>query len=200
MMKRLVSTTAVSLLLFAGCHADERNNAATDNRSPAVAPPLSPSPAAPQPAPAVPADADAAAPTVVSPEAGAGALPAAAPAALGLPLPPNWQGTGVLAKRDESVPKRAPAWTRIAAEVVMRDGQRLLITTGGVANIKDPSLSRSTAESRARAQLAHWTGSERVNGGMVSDVWRDPRSGETFVRAELAVPEGWVPGQPVPHP
>lgn len=117
-------------------------------------------------------------------------------AAAKVQLPKGWQGTGVLARRGGRIPKRAPAWARIALEVVERGGQRYLVATGRASKIKDHHLARVTAEDRARAELSRWTGSPKLEGSTVRQIWRDPRNGETFAQVDLLLPEGWVPGRP----
>jgi len=167
--------------------------------------------AAPAPGnPAVGAAGEAAAPGA-TPAAGeavadAGGLSPPAPggaavlAASKITLPSGWAGKGVLAKRAEKLPKRAPAWGKANAEVIEEDGKRLLLATGYVTKIKDAYLSRSTAESRARTELARWTGSAKVSNSIIRDYWRDPKSGDTLVRAALVVPATWVPGMAVEAP
>jgi hypothetical protein len=44
-------------------------------------------------------------------------------AAAAVKLPAGWQGTGVLAKRGERLPRRAPSWAKVAAEIIEHDGQ-----------------------------------------------------------------------------
>ena len=112
-------------------------------------------------------------------------------------LPPKWSGHGVLARRNDRLPRRAPAWVKVEAEVVERDGQRYLLASGRAQKIKDVGLARNTAENRARSVLSAWTKSERQNGGAVREVWRDARSGDTFAQIELPVPAGWEPGTPL---
>lgn len=143
---------------------------------------------APAATPAAAGDAD-----LAPPEAGDGAEPAAS----AITLPDGWSGTGVLAKREAKLPRRAPSWAKVVAEVVDKDGQRLLVTSGEANKIKDAHLSRSTAEARARAELSRWTGQNRIAGSSTRAVWRDPKSGATFAQIELPVPAGWVPGQPI---
>ena len=108
-------------------------------------------------------------------------------------VPQDWKGTGVLARATQPVPKKAPTWARIALEVVERDGKRLLLATGRADKIKDPYLARTTAEQRARVMLGRATGTVAVRGGVIDDAWRDPRTGEIFVRAQMEVPPGWKP-------
>jgi hypothetical protein len=118
-------------------------------------------------------------------------------AAKEIKLPPQWKGTGVLQKRADKLPRRAPAWAGIAAQVVEHDGKRFLVTTGRVSKIKDAQLARSTAENRARDEAKRWTRVDRQEGGAIREIWRDPRSGDTFAQVELPVPPEWMPGTPL---
>jgi hypothetical protein len=118
-------------------------------------------------------------------------------AAAPIRLPAGWRGSGVLTKRSDRLPRRAPSWARIAAEVTEHDGQRFLVTTGRVKKIKDAHLARSTAENRARAEIGRWIKNEKQTGGTVRQIWRDPRTGETFAQVEMPVPQDWVPGTPL---
>lgn len=112
-------------------------------------------------------------------------------------LPAQWKGTGVLQRRADKLPRRAPAWAGIAAQVLDRDGQRFLVTTGRVSKIKDAHLARSTAENRARDEAKRWTRVDKQESGAIKEVWRDPKSGDTFAQVELPVPADWVPGTPL---
>jgi hypothetical protein len=152
-------------------------------------------PAAPTDPAAAPAD-PAAAPAgdALMPALAQGAaIPAAAS------LPQGWSGSGVLAARDTKLPKKAPKWAQVQAEIADKGGQRILRTSGVAEKIKDGHLARSTAEARARAEMTRWTRSDTLVGSLVVNVWRDPKSGITFAQAELAVPADWVPGQPLPR-
>ncbi len=118
-------------------------------------------------------------------------------AAAPVKLPAGWQGTGVLARRSDRLPRRAPSWAKVLVEVTLRDGQRYLVATGRVSKVKDVQLARSTAENRARAELARWTKTDKQTGGAIREVWRDARTGETFAQVELPVPTSWQPGTPL---
>jgi hypothetical protein len=118
-------------------------------------------------------------------------------AAKEMKVPPQWKGTGVLSKRTEKLPRRAPTWAGITAQVLEHDGSRFLVTTGHVSKIQDAQLARSTAENRARDEAKRWTRVDRQEGGAIREVWRDPRSGDTFAQVELPVPNDWVPGTPL---
>ncbi len=122
----------------------------------------------------------------------------AVPAAAKPELPQGWQGQGLLASRSEKPPRGAPKWARVLAEVVEKNGQRYLQTTGRVEGIKNKPLARTTAENRARAEMTRWVASERLVGSEITDVWQHPKSGITLARAAMAVPETWVPGSPLP--
>ena len=114
----------------------------------------------------------------------------------GLMLPAGWQGLGVLANAAEAAPARAPAWARSQAEVLARDGKHFLEATGRADRIKNPALARSTAENRARAELAKWLNTGKVAGGEVVDTYVDKKTKAMFVRVAIEVPDGWLPGQP----
>jgi len=113
-------------------------------------------------------------------------------------LPPDWNGEGVLARQAGSTPSSAPQWTRVAAEVITRDGDRLLRTCGRAGRIRNPALARTTAESRARAELSRWLRTHDVIGSRAVDTWTEPGTGLTFALLEVVVPEEWIPGQPLP--
>ncbi len=115
-----------------------------------------------------------------------------------VPLPADWAGQGILASREEALPKRAPQWAAVSAEVIVRDEQRYLVATGRAERIRNEALARATAENRARAEIARWIASERIVGAMIVDGWRDPASGVAFAKVELAVPNDWIPGRPLP--
>jgi hypothetical protein len=114
----------------------------------------------------------------------------------GLVLPAGWQGLGVLANAAEPAPSQAPGWAKSQAEVVARDGKHFLETTGRADRIKNPALARSTAENRARAELAKWLNVDKVSGGEVVNMYVDKKSKAMLIRVAIEVPEGWFPGQP----
>lgn len=118
-------------------------------------------------------------------------------AAIDAQLPANWEGEGILVRRQERVPRRAPQWASIAAEVVRRDEQRFVQATGKAERIRNQALARSTAEARALAEIARWVRSERLVGAVPIDGWRDPKTGVTFARVAMPVPEDWTPGRPL---
>lgn len=120
------------------------------------------------------------------------------PPSTAVPLPADWSGQGILANREEALPRRAPQWAAVSAEVIVRDEQRYLVATGRAERIRNEALARATAENRARAEIARWIASERVVGAMIVDGWRDPTSGIAFAKVELAVPSDWIPGRPLP--
>ncbi|MEE8409497.1 MAG: hypothetical protein V3T05_07825 [Myxococcota bacterium] len=120
------------------------------------------------------------------------------PPAVDVPLPVGWEGQGILASREERLPKRAPQWAAVAAQVIVRDDKRYLVATGRAERIRNAALARATAENRARAEIARWIASERVVGAMIVDGWRDPATGIAFAKLELEVPQEWVPGRPLP--
>jgi hypothetical protein len=123
-------------------------------------------------------------------------LPAGVVLPAGLVLPAGWQGLGVLANPPDAVPKKAPAWARSLAEVVARGGKHFLETTGRADRIKNPALARSTAENRARAEMAKWLATERMTMAQATEMFIDKKSKAMFVRVAIEVPEGWYPGQP----
>jgi hypothetical protein len=96
------------------------------------------------------------------------------------------------------VPSGAPGWARAAAEVLRRDDERFLRACGRAGRIKEPALALSTAAGRARAELARWLQTRDVQGSRQVDTWTEPNSGTVYVLLELAVPEEWVPGRPLP--
>ncbi len=111
--------------------------------------------------------------------------------------PPGWQGVGVLAARTEELPSGAPTWAAVLAEVVDKDGARFLVASGHAHRIKNPALAKTTAEARARAELARWTKSHKLVGSTVAESLVDPASGDAFAKVELPVPATWTPGQPL---
>lgn len=132
---------------------------------------------APRAQPAAPHEAEADATNAPAPASSSGAQP-----------PEGWTGTGVLAKSSAELPKGAPEWAGIEAEVVDRDGKRFLLATGWVRGVDNQALARSAAEGRARAVLARWTGQSRLVGSMSAESWHDPRSGTSFARVEMELP------------
>jgi len=113
-------------------------------------------------------------------------------------LPADWSGEGVLARLSGSTPSSAPQWTRVAAEVISRDGDRLLRACGRAGRIRNPALARTTAESRARSELSRWLRTHEVKSSRAVDTWTEPGTGLPFALLEVVVPEEWVPGQPLP--
>lgn len=125
--------------------------------------------------------------------------PQPTPSDTGTPaLPALWQGTGTLAKRDD-VPTQCPDWMHVAAEIVERDGQRYLVTSGVVQGVQNPALAKSTAEARARAEMAKWLGVQVIQGSRVIATFSASKKLPVGARLELAVPSGWSPGQPLPN-
>lgn len=107
--------------------------------------------------------------------------------------PPGWTGTGVLAKASTPSPKGAPPWVGIAAEVVSRDGTRYLQTTGTVDKIADVALARSSAENRARAEMARWLQTDVVKGASVTNTWLRKRHRAVWVQVEVALTNELLP-------
>ncbi len=114
------------------------------------------------------------------------------------PLPQDWQGTGVLEHNEGPLPDGAPPWAAVSAEVVERDGARILVASASAGAIRDGYLARSAAANRARAILARWTKSEHLMGSSVTEVWRPKGGGPLFARVEMRVPNTWQPGDPLP--
>jgi hypothetical protein len=113
-------------------------------------------------------------------------------------LPAHWSGEGVLAPHAGAVPSGAPRWAHAAAEVLRRDDKRFLRACGHAGRIKQPALALSTAEGRARDELARWLQTRDIQGSRQVDTWIEPQSGTVYVLLELAVPEEWVPGRRLP--
>lgn len=107
--------------------------------------------------------------------------------------PADWKGTGVLAKAKIPPPKGAPPWAAIAAEVVARDGSRYLRTTGSVDKIADPALARTSAENRARAEMARWLQADVVRGASVINTWQRKRHHDIYVQVEVALTNELLP-------
>lgn len=129
---------------------------------------------------------------LVACERNVGPQPAAAAAAESEPtgdaqLPADWHGVGVLAKRSDA-PNEAPVWASIRAEVVDRGNQRILRATGKAEDIDNPALGRSTAENRARAELARWLHTHAISGAQVVDSYSAAPQ-VYLVLVEIAVPQ-----------
>jgi hypothetical protein len=105
--------------------------------------------------------------------------------------PPGFNGVGVLAS--QNVPAGAPGWAQVRAEVVEHDGQRWLVAVGVAQRIKNPSLAKSTAEARARAELARWLKTTVLTGSVVRDNQFDPGAGSAYARVEVPVAADWMP-------
>lgn len=101
--------------------------------------------------------------------------------------PADWHGVGVLAKRSDA-PNEAPVWASIRAEVVDRGGQRYLRATGKAEDIDNPALGRSTAENRARAEMARWLHTQAISGAQVVDSYSAAPQ-VYLVLVEIAVPQ-----------
>lgn len=110
-----------------------------------------------------------------------------------VPIPADWQGTGVIeaARREDT--RGAPSWTTVEAEVVERDGVRYLLATGVVAGIDNPSLAEKTAENRARHVLARYLNSTRLVNSRIVGTWQDAATGTVYARAEIEVPPTFMP-------
>lgn len=114
-----------------------------------------------------------------------------------VPAPADWDGAGVLEK-DKAEAVNAPGWTQIEAEVVEREGIRYLLGTGVAQGIDNPSLAQHTAENRARHVLAHYLDKKRLVDSRIAGTWQDPATGAFYARAEIEVPEGFMPKHPLP--
>jgi hypothetical protein len=112
-------------------------------------------------------------------------------------IPAGFNGVGILAEVTEPALKKMPEWTRVAAQVSLREGKRLLEATGRAERIKNVALARATAENRARFELAKWLGNEKLEGSRVAETVVDPITHTAFARVEIEVPDGWMPGQPL---
>ena len=105
------------------------------------------------------------------------------------PTPPaDWQGVGILAKRADKLPRGAPSWAAIAAEVIERDGKRFLRATGKVDDIDSVALARSTAENRARAEMTRWLGVTSLQGALLVNLWQRKKSHVFLAQVEVALP------------
>ncbi|MEK7704172.1 MAG: hypothetical protein AAB426_04375 [Myxococcota bacterium] len=122
------------------------------------------------------------------------AEPAGTEAARAMTVPQGWSGTGVLSRRTGKLPKGAPKWAAVEAEVVAREGRRMLVASGLVEQIGNPALARSTAENRARAVMARWLGEERLEGAKIVDASWNKRRRVAVVKVEVEVPADWAPG------
>ena len=100
--------------------------------------------------------------------------------------------TGILAKRTKP-PKGGPNWLAVQAEVIEREGKRILRTSHFVRHIKNPSLAQQTAANRARQELTKWLGSPTLRGAMLTDQHWDPKKQLSAARIEIELPESWTP-------
>lgn len=110
-----------------------------------------------------------------------------------VPAPADWDGTGVLVANTVEDRRNAPAWARNEAEVVDREGQRYLLATGVVNGIENPSLAQTTAENRARAVLARYLNSKRLENSRIVGTYQDAATGAFYARAEIEVPNTFMP-------
>lgn len=110
-----------------------------------------------------------------------------------VPAPADWDGTGVLTPVDAEDRRHAPSWARNEAEVVDREGQRYLLATGVVTGIDNPSLAQTTAENRARAVLARYLNTQRLANARIVGTWQDASTGAFYARAEIEVPNTFMP-------
>ncbi len=110
-----------------------------------------------------------------------------------VPAPADWDGTGVLVANTVEDRRNAPAWARNEAEVVDREGQRYLLATGVVNGIDNPSLAQTTAENRARAVLARYLDTKRLENARIVGTWQDASTGAFYARAEIEVPSTFMP-------
>lgn len=122
------------------------------------------------------------------------AEPSGIDAARPMELPRDWRGTGVLSRRTEKLPKGLPKWVAVEAEVVSRDGTRMLVASGVAEKIANPALARSTAENRARAVMSKWLGEARLEGAKIVDASWNKRRRLAAVKVEVEVPADWGPG------
>ena len=111
-------------------------------------------------------------------------------------LPPNWSGSGVLVKAEDTI-WGAPAWSATRAEIRTQDQQRYLYASNCVTHLTQEHLALSTAQNRARAELTRWLGTERLVGSEVSSNWTGPDHA-VCSQVRIPIPEGWQPGDPPP--
>ena len=150
----------------------------TPQTDPPAAPPTTTIEAPAPPAiPPAPSQADAPSPETEIPSAPADTLPA-----------------GVLAKRD-STPRGSPRWLRVRAEVIERDGKRILRASHFAKHIKNASLAQQTAANRARHELTKWLGTPTLEGAVVTDSHWSQKAQLSATRIEIELPPSWLPPQ-----
>lgn len=102
---------------------------------------------------------------------------APAPIPAGRPLPKL--GTG------------APDWLKSGSGAFEQDGKRLLVGVGWTRSVGNSALARSSADNRARAEIARLLANNKEHAGVllrfvqVRDHWQDSASKTLYARAEL---------------
>ena len=99
---------------------------------------------------------------------------------------------GVLASR-KAPPSGGPHWLSIRAEIIEREGKRILRTSHFASRINNASLARQTAANRARHELTKWLGGPTLEGARVTDHHWNPTKQLSSARAEVELPDSWIP-------
>ena len=107
-------------------------------------------------------------------------------------LPAEIPPSGVLAKRD-STPRGSPRWLKVQAEVIERDGKRILRASHFAKHIKNASLAQQTAANRARHELTKWLGTPTLEGAVVTDSHWSQKAQLSATRIEIELPPSWLP-------
>lgn len=115
-------------------------------------------------------------------------------------VPDDFADVGILALRQSKLPRGAPKWARVRAEVREENGRRFLYATGEARNIQNHALARTTAGARARAELTGWTHTPTLRFSEVVSVWAPRRGRIALAQARVPVPADWRPGTPLPEP
>ncbi|MCK5688831.1 hypothetical protein KAI87_06150 [Myxococcota bacterium] len=108
-------------------------------------------------------------------------------------FPDNFSGTGILATWDKQKIKGSPEWANIRAEIIEKDGTRILATSAIVKGMRNQALARSTATNRARAELSRWYGQPAMFNTQISEVWQNKRGNTMIIRVEMPLEKDWQP-------
>ena len=87
----------------------------------------------------------------------------------------------------------------VQAEIIEREGKRILRTSHFASRIKNASLARQTAANRARHELTKWLGSPILEGARVTDQHWNPTKQLSSARAEIELPDSWIPNPSTPR-
>jgi len=112
-------------------------------------------------------------------------------------IPEGYQGKGVLAKRTEKLSKKAPAWAKVVAEIIEEKDKRFLRTSGYVKGIHDIFLAKTTAENRARQELARWLNTDKLEMSQIAAFSYDKKKHTAYAQAQIEIPADWLPGKPI---